>query len=332
MILAKIRAFFEWMGQKALAKSRRSLDYKWTTYRSETPRQQIPDAPVARPDAGAPAAPAAHAAKPADIPAEDLTPSIEIDVDALFEKEKKPVAKKVTRRAAATASEAPQVEPKLAAKRTRAAKTKAAEAEGEKPAAPKRTTPRRTTAKSVKAKDEVAPSVPAQAELALQDMTEPAEVEKPVRRMAAKKSAETGQDSEGKPKIGRPRRTKEAAADQKPAEPKKRGRRPKPPGLTEEQVLECRQMFEGRTASGLVELLVADFPEIAGVRSKRQLLTRIRQSEAMFRKLKKTLSHSYHRAHREKMAAKTARPEVSTPAAEPVPSAAESVQNAEKAP
>ena len=35
MILQKIRAFFEWLGKRSTAKSRKALDYEWTTMRPE---------------------------------------------------------------------------------------------------------------------------------------------------------------------------------------------------------------------------------------------------------------------------------------------------------
>lgn len=300
MIFAKLKAFFEWMGQKALAKSRRSLDYKWTTYRSETPREEAPQEPVGAARAAAKATGTPSSVQHSvDIPEQELTPSIQIDVDELFENEKKPAAKKTTRKASSTAKETSTTEKKTATKRT---------------------TTRRTSAKATKAKEKAAKataaeSEPAQAELPLPDAPQPVEVKKTARRATSKKKAAEAEVKRpaGRPRVakpvtekrpvGRPRLVK-SDADQKPAEPKKRGRRPKPPGLSEEQVLECQQMFEGRTGAGLVELLVVDFPELAGIRNKRQLMTHLRASEPMFRKLKKALSHSYHRAHREKLAEK----------------------------
>ena len=285
MIFAKLKAFFEWMGQKALAKSRRSLDYKWTTYRSETPREEASQEPggAARAAAKATGTPQSRAPQPVDVPEQELTPSIQIDVDELFENEKKPAAKKTTGKVSSTAKETSATEKKTVAKRT---------------------TTRRTGAKTTKAKENAAQataaeSEPEQAELPLPDVPQPAAVKKSTRRASSKKSTET----EVKRPVGRPRLVK-SDADKKPSEPKKRGRRPKPPGLSEEQLLECQQMFEGRTGAGLVELLVVDFPELAGIRNKRQLMTHLRASEPMFRKLKKALSHSYHRAHREKLAEK----------------------------
>lgn len=300
MIFAKLKAFFEWMGQKALAKSRRSLDYKWTTYRSETPREEASQEPggAARAAAKATGTPQSRAPQPVDVPEQELTPSIQIDVDELFENEKKPAAKKTTRKVSSTAKETSATEKKTVAKRT---------------------TTRRTGAKTPKAKENAAQataaeSEPSQAELPLPDVPQPAAVKKSTRRASSKKSAETEvKRPVGRPRVvkpvtekrpvGRPRLVK-SDADKKPSEPKKRGRRPKPPGLSEEQLLECQQMFEGRTGAGLVELLVVDFPELAGIRNKRQLMTHLRASEPMFRKLKKALSHSYHRAHREKLAEK----------------------------
>ena len=35
MILQKIRGFFEWLGKRSMAKSRKALNYEWTTMRPE---------------------------------------------------------------------------------------------------------------------------------------------------------------------------------------------------------------------------------------------------------------------------------------------------------
>ena len=96
MFFEKVRAFFQWLGEKSMAKSRKSLDYKWTTYRAE--KDEASANPMsAKSEAEASAAIEAPQA-----------PTVAIDVDALFTGEKKEAgeSKKAASRRKTTAKSA----------------------------------------------------------------------------------------------------------------------------------------------------------------------------------------------------------------------------------
>lgn len=81
MILQKIRAFFEWLGKRSTAKSRKALDYEWTTMSPEG------ETPVKTVDLGEPE----EVKRPVPVKAVDLEASRPADPVSSVQREEKPV-------------------------------------------------------------------------------------------------------------------------------------------------------------------------------------------------------------------------------------------------
>lgn len=296
MFFEKIRAFFQWIGQKALARSRKSLEYNWTTYRS-TPTNENDKSVEGK---VAPQSASAQKTEVSNKPAADeqanLEPQVNIDLRALFEEnaakesadsgsQKKDESVAVSAESKQEASAEPGQTPddaKVAAakpaatepaaqeapvkkRRTRKSAPKAPEAEQEKP--PVKKTRTRKTAASKK-------SAPASAE-----QTEGSAAENPEAQQEPKKRVR---------RTRKPKETTEAegasassGTDSKAAAPNR------------SQIEQWRNLIYGRNLQGLTSLLEKDFPELVGIQNKRQLLARMKTNPALVAAIEEQIGQSY---------------------------------------